>query len=189
MRTLLLAVLLACCTALSQGPGVPTAAPGEVVFRVTTTQVQIDAEVTDSKGNHVNNLKADDFEVFLDKKLQPVTSLSYVSLEPPDINQAAMASPGAHDSGHVIKPANVRRATVILVDDLTMSFESMAMVRRMLRQLVETQTEPGDLVAIWQAGNINGVYQQLTSDKRVLEAAIGSIHWNVRSGRSGGPRR
>jgi VWFA-related protein len=156
-------------------------APADTVFRVTTSIVQVDAEVTDSKGNHITNLKPEDFEVTLDKKQQTITNFSYVNLDSPTINQAAMAAPAANGSTPVVRPSDVRRATVMLVDDLTMSFESMYYVRRALRNFVEHQMQPGDLVAIWQTGHANGVYQQLTTDKRVLHLAVDNLRCYMRN--------
>jgi VWFA-related protein len=173
-----LAFLLLCGTAPGQQPAAPPS--DETVFRVTTTLVQIDAEVTDSKGNHVTNLKPEDFEVYLDKKPQAITNFSYVNLDSPDVNQAALSAPAPDGSTRVVRPEELRRSTVMLVDDLTLSFESMYYVRRMLRNFVEHQMQPGDLVAIWQTGHVDGVFQQLTSDKRILRAAINSLHWDIR---------
>lgn len=174
-----LALILLCGPASGEQPGVPP--PGDTVFRVTATLVQIDAEVTDSKGNHVTNLGPDDFEVFLDRKPQPITNFSYVNLDSPAINRPAMASPAAGGSAPVIRPGDVRRSMVLLVDDLTLSFVSMAYVRRTLRNFVERQMQPGDLVAVWQTGRVNGVFQQLTSDKRILRSAIDNLRWNMRN--------
>ena len=141
-----LAFLLLCGAAPGQQPGAPPS--DETVFRVTTTLVQIDAEVTDSKGNHVNNLKPEDFEVYLDKKPQAITNFSYVNLDSPDVNQNAMSEPGPDGTGRVLRPQDVRRSMVLLVDDLTLSFQSLYFVRRTLRNFVEHQMQPGDLVAI-----------------------------------------
>src|SRR5581483_1458568 len=46
--------------------------------------VQVDAIVTDSHGNRVPDLKADDFEVYQDKKRQRITHFVYVPVVPPE---------------------------------------------------------------------------------------------------------
>src|SRR5262245_59032289 len=48
------------------------------VVRITTNVVQIDAIVT-KDGKQVTDLKAEDFEIFEDKKPQKITNFSYVS--------------------------------------------------------------------------------------------------------------
>src|ERR1039458_8482866 len=54
----------------------------EVIFTVTSTLVQVDAVVTDSKGHHITDLKPEDFQVFEDGKLQKLTHFSYVQVTP-----------------------------------------------------------------------------------------------------------
>jgi VWFA-related protein len=159
----------------------PPPALETTVFRVTTSLVQVDAVVADSKGHYVTTLKPGDFEILLDKKPQAITNLSYVDLESPSSNSNALVPATEGRPGSVIRPEQVRRSMVIVVDDLSLSFTSIAAVRRTLQQFVEQQMQPGDLVAIWQVGRSNGVFQQLTTDKRVLEAAIRSLRWNPRS--------
>jgi len=151
------------------------------VFRVTTSLVQVDAVVTDSKGHYVTTLKPEDFEILLDKKPQAIANLSYVDLESPSSNSNALTPATESRPASVIRPEEVRRSMVILVDDLSLSFTSIAAVRRALQQFVEKQMQSGDLVAIWQVGRSNSVFQQLTTDKRVLEAAIRTVRWNPRS--------
>ena len=43
---------------------------GPPVIRINVNLVQVDAVVTDSKGNAVTDLKADDFEILLDELAQ-----------------------------------------------------------------------------------------------------------------------
>lgn len=157
---------------LAQQP--PTPPAQNPVFSVSSTLVQVDAEVTDSHQHHVTNLAADDFEVTLDGKIQPITNFTYVHLDDSTPNGLP---PGAPADAR-IKPEYVRRSIVIVVDDLGISFEDMYFVRRALHQFVDQRMQPGDLLAIWQTGRSNSVFQQLTSDKHLLSAAIDALHWN-----------
>jgi VWFA-related protein len=154
------------------------------VFSVSTTLIQIDTVVTDSKGRQVTDLKADDFQVKVDGKLQPITNFSYVHLDSPNVNRASL-SPQASQSpltsaspADVLKPEDVRRSMVLVVDDLSLSFQSMYYVRRSLKKFVDEQMQPGDLIALWETGCSNSVFQQFTSDKRVLQAAVDNLRWN-----------
>ena len=145
-------------------PGQEPVTPPPTVFSVSTTLIQIDSVVTDSKGLQVTNLKSDDFQVWVDGKPQPITNFSYVRLDAP--------APAA------AKPENVRRSLVLVVDDLSLSWESMYAVRRDLHRFIEEQVQPGELVALWETGRSNSVFQQFTSDKRVLQAAVDNLRWN-----------
>ena len=51
-----------------------------MVFSVTTSLVQIDAVVTDSKGHYVTGLTADDFEITEDGRPQQITNFNYVQV-------------------------------------------------------------------------------------------------------------
>ena len=55
-------------------------APPEVTFQVEVNYVDVDAIVTDEKGNFITGLTRDDFEVFEDGKPQKVEMFSYVEL-------------------------------------------------------------------------------------------------------------
>jgi len=152
------------------------------VFRVTTSLVQVDAVVTDAKGHYVTSLKPEDFEILLDKKPQAIANLSYVDLESPSSNSNALTPATESKPASVIRP----RASPPQHGDRgrpTSACRSPALppFGRTLQQFVEKQMQPGDLVAIWQVGRSNSVFQQLTTDKRVLEAAIRTVRWNPRS--------
>src|ERR1039457_4999952 len=160
------------------------APPPATVFSVGTTLVQIDSAVTDSKGQQVANLKPGDFQVLVDGKPQPITNFSYVHLDSPDVNRPGLSPqalrkplPSANPAD-VLKPEDVRRSMVLVVDDLSLSFESMHSVRQTLRKFIDEQIQPGDLVALWETGRNNSVFQQFPSDKRVLQAAVGNLRWN-----------
>jgi hypothetical protein len=83
-----------------------------------------------------------------------------------------------------IRPEDVRRTIVLMVDDLGLSFESMAFVRSALRKFVNQQMQPGDLVAICRTGAGSGALQQFTVDKRVLLSVIDGLRYNF-NGRFG----
>jgi VWFA-related protein len=167
----------------------------EVIFTVTSTLVQVDAVVTDSKGHQITDLKPEDFQVFEDGKLQTLTHFSYVQVAPerqpaPEL-KAAVPKPSPNSVSALppgplaqIRPEDVRRTIVLMVDDLGLSFESMAFVRSSLRKFVNQQLQPGDLVAICRTGAGSGALQQFTVDKRVLLSVIDGLRYNF-NGRFG----
>ena len=55
-------------------PPAPTPMPGPIVRNVDVTITNIDVVVTDSKGNRVKGLTKEDFEVYEDGQLQPLTN-------------------------------------------------------------------------------------------------------------------
>ncbi|MFY9727436.1 MAG: VWA domain-containing protein [Bryobacteraceae bacterium] len=153
------------------------------VFSVTSTLVQVDAVVTDSKGHHITDLKPEEFQVFEDGKLQKLTHFSYVQVTPELETAREKLSPKPVDALPPpplaqLRPEDVRRTIVMMVDDLGLSFESMAVVRSSLRKFVNQQMQAGDLVAICRTGAGSGALQQFSADKRVLLSVIEGLRWN-----------
>jgi VWFA-related protein len=156
------------------------------VVRITTSLVQIDAVVT-KDGKQVTDLKADDFEIFEDGKPQTITQFSYVSNIPAAaaaMPNAAAAPPPSDLKGSPIvpvkpQPNEVRRTVALVVDDLGIAAENMLAVKHQLREFLEKQVQPNDLVSILQTGGSEvGALQQFTTDKRVLSSAVDRLRWN-----------
>lgn len=158
------------------------------VVTVTTNLVQIDVAVTDKDGNPVTNLGPEDFEIHEDGKRQQITNFSHVSAAPPALSAPDAAAPGSKSAAPVgparLRRENIRRTIALVVDDLGISFESMEFVRKALRQFVDEQMQPSDLVAILRTSSGMGAAQQFTSDKQQLRAVIERLHW-FPAGRAG----
>lgn len=155
----------------------------DLVVRISTQLVQVDAVVTDKKGNHVEDLTADDFEMFVDGKKQDLTHFRHVSLPPvkrelPPVKKSDAPPAPANMPTKQIEPSQVRRTIAFIVDDLGLSFTSTERVRETLRQFLDRQMQPGDLVAIIRTGRGLGMLEQFTSDKRILYSAIDKLMWN-----------
>lgn len=179
----------------SQAKPTPTPKPGATipqtteqdnVVRISTQLVQIDAVVTDRKGNHVDDLQEEEFELLVDGKKQPLTYFSLTKLNretppaaptPKDTNAPKIAAPVSMPTRN-LEPDKVARTIAFVVDDLGLSFESTAYTRDALKKFVSQQMQEGDLVGIIRTGRGLGALQQFTSDKRILYAAIEKLTWN-----------
>jgi VWFA-related protein len=151
--------------------------------------VQFDAVVTDKQGRLVTDLRPDEFEVAVDGKRRQVTNFSFVDLSGAGgvavvrgSDATAKAGGGVKSSSAPVPPARlrpeqVRRTIALVVDDLGLSFESVARVRLSLKKFVDEQMQPGDLVAVIRTSAGVGALQQFTSDKAVLAAAIERVRW------------
>jgi len=195
---MLVRVLLSCCLIFSilvpTFAQQPTASPtpqqppplqlkppeidSQDVVRITTNLVQVDVVVT-KNDKVVSDLQPDDFEIFEDGKPQTITNFSYVS------NLTNAAAPVARSNDKTatpIPPAKVnlndqRRTIALVVDDLGISWESMAQVKAQIKKFID-ELSPNDLVAIIRTGGDVGALQQFTNDKRVLQSALDRLHWN-----------
>ncbi len=159
------------------------------VIRIATNLVQLDVVVT-KDGKQVTDLKPDDFEIVEDGKPQPITNFSYVSSTGTRVDYTAppASAPGKTEAPvvpKVVRPQNVNRTVAIVVDDLGMSFETMARLRSRLLKFVNEKLQPNDLVAIIRTGGDVGALQQFTTDRRALQNAVANLKWNPCS-RAGG---
>ena len=190
-----LAAPLVCLCALAASAGVARGqeqsksrqqAPDEEVVRVSTSLVQVDAVVVDKDGRLVTDLRPEDFRLVEDGKPRSITEFSFVSTA-----GAANASPESKSSESnpravegsapappaQLAPGRARRTIALLVDDVGLSFQSTAYVRKALTKFVDEQMQPGDLVALIRTSGGAGSLQQFTSDRAQLRAAIERLRW------------
>ncbi|MGB7923089.1 MAG: VWA domain-containing protein [Pyrinomonadaceae bacterium] len=194
---LMLVLLLSAAVAFAQQPsqeqkppqpspqqGVAPTANDDDVVRITTNLVQVDALVVDKKGRQVTDLRPEDFEITEDGRTQRITNFSYVELAPAaDALPSAEASRADKNAPPVppvrLRPEQVRRTIALVVDDLSLSFESAKLAREALRNFVNKQMQPGDLVAIIRTTGGIGALQQFTSDKRHLYSSIERVRGSI----------
>src|SRR5689334_7788589 len=165
----------------------PNATGQEGVVKIGVTLVQLDVTVTDKKGQPVGDLRPEDFEVVQNNRPQHITNFSYISSAPAAPAEATKpadkkspAEPPAPPPR--LKPESIHRTIALVVDDLSLSFESTGSVRQALKKFVDEQMQPGDLVAILRTAAGMGALQQFTNDKRLLYAAIERVRWSPSHG-------
>ena len=167
----------------------PPDEPADVdVVKITTNLVQIDAVVTDKKGKHITDLRAEEVEIFEDGKSQAVTNFGYVNFSrPADASNAEPAKqvggPGPVP-GKELRPEQVQRTIALIVDDLRMSFDSVHYMKEALKKFLDEQMQPNDLVAIIFTGGGMGALTRFTTDKRQLYATVEKLKWIPRVGNS-----
>ena len=180
------AILLLASSAYGQSTAsrpAPTPTPGgeDDVVKISTDLIQLDVTVTDAKGRIVTDLKPGEIEVYENGRKQKITNFSFISSASvsAEKQKGAKSDPLAPPLPPThLKPDQVRRTFALVVDDLSLSFESAYQTQRALRKFVNEQMEDGDLVAIIRTGAGIGALQQFTSDKRLLLAAIEKVRWN-----------
>ena len=161
----------------------PVQQPGDEkddVVRITTNLVQVDAVVT-KDGKPVPNLTAEDFEIYQDGKKQTITSFAYITNVPNPTAPSQPARGGKKTEVIPFTPINredPHRTIAVVVDDLGLSFQSMAQARKQLRKFIDEQLQANDLVAVIRTGGEMGALQQFTNDKRILGRAVEMLRWN-----------
>lgn len=158
----------------------PSPTPEPDLVKISTTLIQLDVTVTDKNGRIVTDLKPDEFEVFQNGRKQPIAGINFVSNPQPkrQVKGKDKAEELVPEPPLEIRPEQVRRTIALVVDDLTLSFESVAHTRRSLKRFVDDQMQDGDLVAIIRTGAGIGALQQFTTSRWQLYAAIDRVKWN-----------
>ena len=159
------------------------------VVRITTNLIQMDAVITDKNGKVVSDLKPEELQILQDGKVQKITHFLYSSAGSSVAGPSQPSHPEPNKTiGEPKAPSvppkkltrdDVRRSIALVIDDLGMSFESMAYVRRALKKFVDEQMQPGDLVSVVRTGGGAGALQRFTADKRQLYAAIDRARYNL----------
>jgi VWFA-related protein len=169
----------------------PPQGPPQTVIRINVNLVQVDAVVTDSKGKAVTDLKLEDFELLQDGKPQKITAVDFINVKdaplrgaPPTRGTPARGTPRGGPpppllSTTPLRPNQIRRTVALVVDDLGLSFDSSVRVRQSLKKWIESQMQPGDLVAVLRTSAGMGALQQFTRDKRLLYSAVDLVRYQV----------
>ena len=167
--------------ARSTGQQTPASAPelastdSPAVFRVRTNAVLVRVVVRDQKGNAVDSLKKEDFQLFDNKKLQTITSFNVVH---PGARAIPAAAEGATAESEVpasaaAQPAAVpERFVALVLDDVNFEMPDAVAVRKAATHILD-QLLPSDRVAIFStSGKVN---QDFTSDKTALQDALAKV--------------
>jgi VWFA-related protein len=165
----------------AQGPGSQPPAPTPpapqpsqppITFRVDVNYVEVDAVVTDARGNLVTDLTRADFQVYEDGTLQTVDNFLVVDL-PVERPDAPLFAPSP------IEPdvrTNRRefdgRVYVLVLDDLNTNFARSIQVKLAARQFIERYLGENDVAAIVQTGGSRQGAQEFTSSRTRLLRAI-----------------
>jgi VWFA-related protein len=143
-----------------------------VVFRAAVDFVEVDATVTDARGDAVSDLTAADFEVFEDGTRQEIASFARVELpaRPAVPSVTAVVDPTILPDVQTNAPIE-GGIYLIVLDDLHTGFGRTARVREIARQFIERAVGPGDVAAVVHTGH-NEANQDFTGNRQLLLRAV-----------------
>ena len=151
---------------------------------VSVNEIRLDVVVLDRRGNPVTDLTAADFEVFQNGARQNVISSVYIDNQPAAAKPPPAQKTARNNNRNIppiptvnLKREDINRTLILLMDDLSMSFENIHFARMALRNFVEKQMQPGDMVAIIRTGRGNSALQMFLSDKREVLARIDAMRF------------
>jgi VWFA-related protein len=148
----------------------------EPTIRVRSDLVEVRAVVTDRKGQIIDNLSKDDFELLEDNQPQEISFFS--------ITRAAGAgSDGGTNGSSAGRGAQLKsfreqlaeppaRTIVIFVDTMHMPISSTEQVKQALRHFINEQLTGQDMAALVTSAGSLGIAEQLTRDRRLLRYAV-----------------
>ncbi len=179
LRQVLLLFGVGLCLAVSgagisaQAPPAPASqTPPSVTFQTEVNYVDVDALVTDDKGNFVSGLTRDDFEVFEDGKPQKIEMFSYVELPVQRADRfVTLGRPAPADTRSNERPFD-GRVYIIVLDDLDISPLRTSLTKHAAREFVEEHFGANDLAAVVYTSGRSDATQDFTSDRQLLLAAI-----------------
>lgn len=177
----LAAMLVPRLSAASSIPEKPLAPP---VIRISVDGVQLDAVITDKRGRHVTDLRADELEIFQDGERQQISQLTYVTYgggAAPSSGEPAAAAGQDKPAASAAPTAAEPRSVLIVVDDLSFGAHSYDRTIRSLRHTVE-RLDPKDRLEIVttstglvQTGDTRVLTLTLTTDRKANLATINSM--------------
>ena len=155
---------------------VVTAQQPEVV-RINTELVQTAVTVLDKKGNFVDGLKREQFELVVDGKPRPVAFFERIAAGSTRERELANEGVGIGvNSSAPVPPATVPGRTIVFfIDDLHLSPDSLNRTRMMLQHFLDREMNSKDTVAIASASGQVGFLEQFTNNRAVLDAAIARL--------------
>jgi VWFA-related protein len=155
--------------------------PSDIV-RITTSLVQTDVIVTDKNEQIIGDLKLDDFEVYDNGRKQDVKFMEFVSTDGgrrAEGSQPPIPMPknvlADNQTGNGPSAKDIKRVMAFVIDDLTIPFEDLDAVRKLLLDFIDNKMQDGDLVAIVRVVGGKGLLQQFTSDRKLLRRAVALI--------------
>lgn len=172
-----LAVLLVASAGRTLGQ--QTATPQDTdVLRINTDLVQSALTVLDKKGNFVDGLQREQFELVVDGKPRAISFFERIAAGSDREGELAALN-NAPDS--TVKPPSalpkiLGRTIVFFIDDLHLEPDSLNRTRQMLHHFLDHEMSSKDNVAVVSASGQIGFLEQFTNNKAVLEAALARLN-------------
>ncbi len=154
---------------------------GAVSIRAQSSEVLVDAIVTDKRNRLVMNLKPEDFVVYEDGVPQTIASFRIyrpesgapVAAAPKPAETAAPAPAPPPRPEPAPAPATVMpNLTVVLLDYSTTEFQNQRLVREAAVKYVQERLRPNDFMAVFVLGSSLTFLTDFTNDKERLVAAL-----------------
>lgn len=158
----------------------PSTDDSDEVIRVSTDLVQTDVMVLDQQGRFVEGLQREQFELRVDGRPQEISFFEQVRAGTADedtpITTRSRRRAGDGEVARATPQQTSRRRTMLFfLDDVHLSFDSLARSRGLLLHFIEREMGQNDQAAIASTSGQLGFLQQFTGDKAVLRTAVSRL--------------
>jgi VWFA-related protein len=155
----------------------PAPSPRPDVIRTNTELVQTAITVLDKKGNFVDGLQRDQFELIVDGKPRQVAFFERIAAGSTRERELAANGVSVNSTTPAPVPSAVvpGRTIVFFIDDLHLAPDSLSRTRMMLQHFLDHEMNSKDNVAIVSASGQIGFLEQFTNNRAVLDAAVGRL--------------
>jgi VWFA-related protein len=155
-----------------QTAGADTQQIPPVTFRAEIEYVEVDAVVTDERGNLVKGLSREDFDVYEDGIQQKVSFFSQVVIPVERLDRFVNESrPIVPDVRSNARPFE-GRIYVLLLDNRHTAALRSALVKRAAHEFVDKYLGANDVAAVIHTSGATDASQEFTNDPRLLHASI-----------------
>ncbi len=189
-------LLLLTLTFLASTFATPQGAP-QFTFKTTTEVVLVNVTARDKDGNFVRDLKADDFTVLEDGKVQKVLSIDVENTDAVLNNEMQapnlLGALNAKSNPAETKPALVtketfrdRRLMILFFDLSSMQPEEIKRAAEAAENYVDKQMKSADVVAVVSLSSALEVAQDFTSDREILKSVVHSFNPGAATGHEEG---
>jgi len=161
--------------------------PGSIyTLRVYEDLVIVDAVVTDKQGNPIKNLRPTDFTVYEDNARQTIVTFDVEDLSTrveasheaplPDQPVGGGASRSTPAASLPSEAFQNHRLIILFLDLSSMPVEDLIQAQRTVREFIEKQLTPSDLVAVVVNTATVKILLDFTNDREVLRQTVQRLH-------------
>ncbi len=147
---------------------------GKVEFRSQTILVQVPTVVTDKSGNHIHNLKKEDFQILENGKEQSISAFEEVVAS--NTRPTPLKVPTGEFTNVLANTQQPLSLTVLAIDTVNTPFLDQAYARKELLKYLSENVNPAQpLGMVVIGGNGMKIVQGLTTDSAKLVASLKKI--------------
>jgi VWFA-related protein len=143
-------------------------------FRGGVEYVEVNARVVDANGEPIRGLTQRDFRVLEDGVEQDVRTFFVVDIPLPSAARATEIPSVKPDVATNLRASTSGRTYLIVFDALQVSPARTLLVRKLLREFIERNIGPDDLVAVVSLG-LDRAFENFTQDKARALAAVSAL--------------